>query len=184
MKKFIVLAAIVLMFSGCSNSWKVTPQDVANAYGKDFPASVKAVFGERETEMSVSKNGMSISITVNSPAELSGMGIEISDEHAKIGYKGMEQEIEKNSLPEGTPFLLLEELFEELSDPEEFTLSTENENIVADFGDFSAVLFRSSARNFRFLKRNSPFQILNLCLQNKILKKFLKNPCFFCFNAV
>ena len=139
MKKFIMLAAFVLLFSGCSNSLKVTPQEVADAYGKDFSASVKAVFGERETEMSVSKNGMSISIIVNSPAELSGMGIEISDEHAKIGYKGMEQEIEKDSLPEGTPFLLLEELFEELSDPEEFTLSTENENIVANSEDFSLI---------------------------------------------
>ena len=154
MKKFIMLAAIVLLFSGCSNSLKVTPQDVANAYGKDFSASVKAVFGERETEMSVSKNGMSISITVNSPAELSGMGIEISDEHAKIGYKGMEQEIEKDYLPEGTPFLLLEELFEELSDPEEFTLSTESENIVADFGDFSAVL---SAEDFSLISAEFPF---------------------------
>ena len=154
MKKFIVLAAIVLMFSGCSNSLKVTPQDVADTYGKDFSASVKAVFGEWETEMSVSKNGMSISITVNSPAELSGMGIEISDEHAKIGYKGLEQEIEKNSLPEGTPFLLLEELFEELSDPEEFTLSTESENIVADFGDFSAVL---SAEDFSLISAEFPF---------------------------
>jgi hypothetical protein len=82
------------------------------------------------------------------------MGIEISDEHAKIGYKGMEQEIEKDSLPEGTPFLLLEELFEELSDPEEFTLSTENENIVADFGDFSAVL---SSEDFSLISAEFPF---------------------------
>ena len=153
MKKFIMLAAIVLLFSGCSNSLKVTPQDVAGAYGNVFSASVKAVFGERETEMSVSKNGMSISITVNSPAELSGMGIEISDEHAKIGYKGMEQEIEKNSLPEGTPFLLLEELFEELSDPEKFTLSTENEKLIASFEDFSAVL---SPEDFSLISAKFP----------------------------
>ena len=154
MKKFIMLAAFVLLFSGCSNSLKVTPQEVADAYEKDFSASVKAVFGERETEMSVSKNGMSISIIVNSPAELSGMGIEISDEHAKIGYKGMEQEIEKDSLPEGTPFLLLEELFEELSDPEEFTLSTENENIVANSEDFSAIL---SSEDFSLISAEFPF---------------------------
>ena len=154
MKKLIMLAAFVLLFSGCSNSLKVTPQEVADAYGKDFSASVKAVFGERETEMSVSKNGMSISIIVNFPAELSGMGIEISDEHAKIGYKGMEQEIEKDSLPERTPFLLLEELFEELSDPEDFVLSTENGNLIAKGEDFSAVL---SSENFSVISAEFPF---------------------------
>ncbi len=154
MKKIIMLAAMVLLFSGCSNSLKTTPKDIAEVYGKDFSASVKAVFGERETEMSVSKNGMSISINVNYPAELSGMGIEISDEHAKIGYKGMEQEIEKDSLPEGTPFLLLEELFEELSDPEEFTLSTENENLIANFKDFSAVL---SSEDLSLISAEFPF---------------------------
>ncbi|MBR5872016.1 MAG: hypothetical protein IKZ06_00010, partial [Oscillospiraceae bacterium] len=69
-----------------------------------------------------------------------GMGIEIFDEHAKISYNGMEQEIKKDSLPEGTPFLLLEELFEELSDPEDFVLSTENEKLFAKGEDFSAVL--------------------------------------------
>ena len=153
MKKFIVLAAIVLMFSGCSNSLKVTPQDVAGAYGKDFSASVKAVFGERETEMSVSKNGMSISISVTSPAELEGMGIEIFDEHAKIIYEGMEQEIKKDSLPEGTPFLLLEELFDELSEPDEFTLSTENENIIAKGEGFFAVL---SPENFSLVSAKFP----------------------------
>ena len=145
---------IVFVFCGCSKSVSVTPQEVAEKYKQDFFSSVIAVFGDNRTEMEASKNGMSISVSVNSPAELSGMGIEISDEHAKIGYKGMEQEIEKNSLPEGTPFLLLEELFEELSDPEEFTLSTESENIVADFGDFSAVL---SAEDFSLISAEFPF---------------------------
>ena len=154
MKKIIMLAAMVLIFSGCSNSLKAAPQDVANVYGKDFSASVKSVFGERETEMSVSKNGMSINIIVNSPSELSGMGIEIFDEHAKIGYKGMEQEIEKDSLPERTPFLLLEELFEELSDPEDFVLSTENGNLIAKGEDFSAVL---SSEDFSVISAEFPF---------------------------
>ena len=153
MKKLIILTAIVLMFSGCSNPVQATPAEVAKAFEQDFSAASKIVFGDNKTEFDVLKNGMSISIIVNSPAELAGMGIEISDEHAKIGYKGMEQEIEKGSLPEGTPFLLLEELFEELSDPEEFTLSTENENLVADFGDSSAVL---SAENFSVISAEFP----------------------------
>ena len=153
MKKLIVFAALVFAFSGCSNSVSVSPEEVSKTYEKDFLASAKAVFGENEAEIAVLKNGMSISFSVGSPNELSGMGIEISDEHAKISYDGMEQEIKKDSLPEGTPFLLLEELFDELSDPEDFILSTENENLLADFGDFSAVL---SAEDFSLISANFP----------------------------
>ncbi len=154
MKKIIMLTAFVLLLSGCSNSPAATPQEVAKAYEKDFSASAMIVFGDNKAEFDVLKNGMSISILLNSPAELSGMGIEIFDEHAKITYNGMEQEIRKDSLPEGTPFLLLEELFEELSDPEDFSLSTENENLAADFGDFSAVL---SAEDFSLISAEFPF---------------------------
>ncbi|MBR3962194.1 MAG: hypothetical protein IKK14_01565 [Oscillospiraceae bacterium] len=154
MKRIIMLTAFVLLLSGCSNSPAATPQEVAKAYEKDFSASAMIVFGDNKAEFDVLKNGMSISISLNSPAELSGMGIEIFDEHAKITYNGMEQEIRKNSLPEGTPFLLLEELFEELSDPEDFSLSTENENLTADFGDFSAVL---SAEDFSLIGAEFPF---------------------------
>lgn len=154
MKKLIAIIAFVLMFSACSNSLAAAPQEVAKAYEKDFSASAIIAFGDNKAEFDVLKNGMSISISLNSPAELSGMGIEIFDEHAKITYNGMEQEIRKDSLPEGTPFLLLEELFEELSEPEDFSLSTENENLAADFGDFSAVL---SAEDFSLISADFPF---------------------------
>ena len=153
MKRIIVLTAFVLLLSACSNSQAATPQEVAKAYEQDFSASAMIVFGDNKAEFDVLKNGMSISISLNSPAELSGMGIEIFDEHAKITYNGMEQEIRKDSLPEGTPFLLLEELFEELSEPEDFSLSTENENLAADFGDFSAVL---SAEDFSLISAEFP----------------------------
>ncbi len=153
MKKIIMLAAFVLMFSGCSNSPAATPQEVAKAYEQDFFALATIVFGDNKAEFDFEKNGMSISISLNSPAELSGMGIEIFDEHAKISYNGMEQEIRKDSLPEGTPFLLLEELFDELSDPEDFVLSTENENLVAKSDDFSAVL---SAEDFSLISADFP----------------------------
>ena len=140
MKKAVL--SIMLLFSlfGCSNSFQVTPQEVAERYKQDFSALVLADFGENRAEMKIVKNGMSISIFVNSPAELEGMETEISDEHARISYNGMEQKIKKDSLPEGTPFLLLEELFEELSDSEDFSLSTENEKIVVKGEGFSAVL--------------------------------------------
>ena len=153
MKKFVLTLAFLILFSGCSNSVSASPQEVAKAYEGDFSSLGTIVFGDNRAEFGVSKNGMSISISLSSPAELSGMGIEIFDEHAKITYNGMEQEIRKDSLPEGTPFLLLEELFDELSDPEDFILSTENENLLADFGDFSAVL---SAEDFSPISANFP----------------------------
>ena len=153
MRKIIFLFSFLLLFSGCSNSVSVTPQEVAEKYKQDFSASVSAVFGENEAELDITKNSMSIGIFANSPAELSGMGIEIFDEHAKISYNGMEQEIKKDSLPEGTPFLLLEELFEELSDSEDFSLSTENEKIVVKGEGFSAVL---SPKDFSLLEAEFP----------------------------
>lgn len=153
MKKLIVLMALVFVLSGCSNSLSASPEEIAKAYENDFSVSVKANFGENESEMSVFKNGMSISFLANSPNELSGMGIEIFDEHAKISYNGMEQEINKDSLPEGAPFLLLEELFEELSNPEDFVLSTENGNLIAKSEDFSAAL---SAEDFSLISAEFP----------------------------
>ncbi|MBE6893035.1 MAG: hypothetical protein E7482_03365 [Ruminococcaceae bacterium] len=95
MRKIILSFVFLFLFSGCSNSVSVTPQEVAKRYEQDFSSSVLAVFGDNRAEMEVLKNGMSISIFANSPAELSGMGIEIFDEHAKITYNGMEEEIKK-----------------------------------------------------------------------------------------
>lgn len=153
MRKIIFVFAFFLLFSGCSNVSKVTPQEVAGVYNGDFTAAARVVFGDNEAEITVAKNGMSISIFVTSPAELEGMGIEIFDEHAKISYDGMEQEIKTDSLPEGTPFLLLEKLFDELSDPEDFGLSTENGNLAAKGEDFSAVL---SAEDFSVISAKFP----------------------------
>ena len=153
MRKIIFVFAFFFLLSGCSNVSKVTPQEVAGVYNGDFTAAARVVFGDNEAEITVAKNGMSISIFVTSPAELEGMGIEIFDEHAKISYDGMEQEIKTDSLPEGTPFLLLEKLFDELSDPEDFGLSTENGNLAAKGEDFSAVL---SAEDFSVISAKFP----------------------------
>ena len=68
------------------------------------------------------------------------MGIEIFDEHAKIIYEGMEQEIKKDNLPDGAVFLLLEELFEDLEDGEDLVLSMEDGKVNVNEEDFSAVL--------------------------------------------
>ena len=153
MRKIVFLFAFLFLFSGCSNVAEVTPQETAKAYEQDFTSAARVVFGDNEAEITITKNGMSISVFVISPAELEGMGIEISDEHARISYDGMEQEIRTDSLPEGTPFLLLEKLFDELSNPEDFVLSTENENLIADFGDFFAVL---SAEDFSVISAEFP----------------------------
>ncbi len=140
MKKFILSMVLIVILGGCSNSVAVTSTEVADVYKNDFSVNVFAVFGKNETEMTVTKNGMSIGILLNSPDELSGMGIEISDEHAKITYDGMEQDIEADSLPSGTPFLLLKELFDDISNPDEFVLSTENKCLTARGENFSAII--------------------------------------------
>ena len=163
MKKIVLSLMILLFVSGCSNSALPDSKEVAKAFERDFSAAAKVTFDDTEAEMDISKNGMSISILLNNPSELSGMGIEIYDEHAKIIYNGMEQEIRKNSLPEGTPFLLLEELFEDLSDPEDFVLSTENENIVAKTEDFSAVL---SGEDFSLISAEFPLEKTKFVFSN------------------
>ena len=145
MKKIIIAAIISALLCGCSNTPSVTNQDIAKAFEKDFSAKVTAAFGENETKMSISKNGTSISFFINSPKELSGMELELFDEHAVVRYEGMEQKINTGSLPKGAPFLLLEELFDSLADAEDFTLSTDGEILVAAGEGFSATL---SAEDF------------------------------------
>ena len=140
MKKLALILVFVLLLFGCSNNALPSAEEVAKAYAGDFSTAAKVVFDGNEAEMKIEKNPMSISILLSFPAEISGMGIELFDEHAKITYEGMEQDIKTDNLPEGTPFLLAAELFEELSDPEDFVLSTENGNIIAKGDDFSAVL--------------------------------------------
>ena len=51
MKKIILSFVLMAMFSGCSNSFSVTPQEVAKEYEKDFSASVLVDFGKNRTEM-------------------------------------------------------------------------------------------------------------------------------------
>ena len=155
MKKriFVFVLILSLILSGCSNSVLPSAEDVTNAYKNDFSAAAKVSFDDNEAEMKITKKPMSISISLVFPAEISGMEIVLSDEHAKINYEGMEQTVRIDSLPEGTPFLLLAELFEELSDPEDFVLSTENGNIIAKGDDFSAVL---SSENFSIVSAEFP----------------------------
>lgn len=140
MKRLFLIFALIFSLCGCSSSVSADPKEVAEAFQGDFSAKAEAVFGGNKTGMSISKNGMSISILLDYPAELAGMGIELSDEHAVVTYQGMEQEIDTDSLPEGTPFLLLRKLFEELGSAGEFNLSTDGGNVIAEGDDFTAVL--------------------------------------------
>ena len=153
MRKIVAVLMLVLLLCGCSKQPEVTAEEVANAFAGDFSAEAKAVFGDSEAEMSIVKNGMSISIIVSSPDEISGMGIELCDEHVKVTYQGMEQEINADSLPEGTPFLLLRELFEELSEEGEFNIGMKNDKIAAENEDFSAVI---SPEDFSLIRAEFP----------------------------
>ncbi len=140
MKKIIFLVAVLLMFSGCSNAGTPSAAEVSEKYRKDFSANVSAVYGKENAKGKITKNGMSISILLNEPEELKGMSITVFDEHADISYEGMTQRIETDDLPDGAPFLLLEKLFDELSDPDEFTLSTAKDGFAVNGDDFTAAV--------------------------------------------
>lgn len=154
MKKIIIAAMLILLLCGCSGAAPMSSAEVATKYQGSFSAAARAEFDNIESEIGVEKNPMSISISILSPEELSGMEIEISDEHAKVTYEGMEQELDIDRLPEGTVFLLLDELFEKLSEPDEFTLSTGEEGISVKAEDFSAVL---SKEDFSLISADFPF---------------------------
>ncbi len=153
MKKLIAGLFLVLVLGGCSANAAVSTAEVAKAYSGDFYTEAKAAFGEATAEMSIEKKPMSISILLSSPGELAGMSIELFDEHALITYEGMTQELDTDNLPDGTVFLLIEELFDELSDPDEYILSTENGDLKAKADDFTAVL---NPENFGLISAKFP----------------------------
>ena len=149
MKRIIFIMVLILSFCGCSKEIWVTPQEVAERYSEDFFVAAKT----EETEMDISKNRMSISFDVKNPKEISGLKVELSGEHAKVIYEGMEQSINTKNLPEKAPFLLVSYFFECLADAEKFSLSIEGDNIIAKNEDFTAVL---SKENFSVVKAVFP----------------------------
>ena len=140
MKKIIFSIVALLVLSGCSISALPKTEDISEVYKKDFSALVTAEYGEETAKMEIEKKGMSISFLLREPEELSGMSISLFDEHAEVMYEGMIQNIEKDNLPDYAPFLILKELFEELSEPDEFFLSTADGELIAQGDEFIATL--------------------------------------------
>ena len=159
MKKIIFSVVVLLMLSGCSVSALPKTADISEAYKKDFFAVATASYGEEPTNMEITKNGMNISFLLCEPEELSGMSIVIFEEHAKVTYEGMPQDIDADKLPDSAPFLLLEELFDELSEPDEFVLSAENGEIIVQGDDFIATLYTEdfSLKNAVFPRFDTEF---------------------------
>lgn len=141
MKKIIFSIVALLVLSGCSISALPKTEDISEVYKKDFSALVTVEYGEETAKMEIEKKGMSISFLLHEPEELSGMSIVLFDEHAEVTYEGMVLDINTDNLPDYAPFLLLEELFDELSEPDEFVLSTENGEIIVQGDDFIATLY-------------------------------------------
>ena len=159
MKKIIFSVVVLLMLSGCSVSALPKTADISEAYKKDFSALVTVEYGEETAKMEITKNGMSISFLLREPEELSGMSMVLFDEHAKVTYEGMTQDIDADKLPDSAPFLLLEELFDELSEPDEFVLSAENGEIIVQGDDFIATLYAEdfSLKNAVFPRFDTEF---------------------------
>ena len=141
MKKIIFSIVVLLMLSGCSDSVLPKTADVSEVYKKDFSALVTVEYGEETAKMEIEKKGMSISFLLREPEELSGMSMALFDEHAKVTYEGMVLDINTDKLPDSAPFLILKELFEELSEPDEFFLSTADGGIIVQGNDFIATLY-------------------------------------------
>lgn len=140
MKKIIFSIVVLLMLSGCSISALPKTEDISEVYKKDFSALVTVEYGEETAKMEIEKKGMSISFLLREPEELSGMSIALFDEHAKVTYEGMVLDINTDKLPDSAPFLILKELFEELSEPDEFFLSTADGELIAQGDEFIATL--------------------------------------------
>ena len=104
MRRIIAFIALVFVLAGCSKAFEPKPKDVAAVYKNDFSVKAKAAYGENETDFKITKNGMSISFIVESPKELSGLSIALSDEHAKVDFEGMELLLGTENLPEKAPF--------------------------------------------------------------------------------
>lgn len=139
MRKLIFVLSVILIFVGCSKA-PAEPQDVSKAYQADFSAAVNAECGEENFKIKIQKNGTSISFYVEEPENLAGLSISLDGEHASVSYKDIQTEFDVKNLPEKAPFLLLLKLFDELSSPEEFVLSTAGDELFAQGKDFAAVL--------------------------------------------
>ena len=136
MKKAVLFLVLILSLSGCDKNFVPGKDDIARVYSGDFFALAET----ENTGIEISKNGMSISFIAKYPEEIEGLSVVLFDEHAKVEFEGMTQEIKSENLPQKAPFLLIDELLDSLSDPEDFSLSTENGKIIASGEDFSAVL--------------------------------------------
>lgn len=140
MRKIIIFMAVLLIFCGCSKNEKVRADEISKAFKNGFSARVTVLCGEDEIEMTLLKNGTSISFFAEKPAELKGLSIVLFDEHAKVNFEGMELSLQTEKLPEKAPFLLLEKLFKNLENPAEENPSTDENSVLINEKDFFARL--------------------------------------------
>ena len=159
MKKIAVLSFALLFLFGCSSSFVPSAKTVSEAYNSDFSADVTALADDFDAKIKVSKNGKSISFVVIYPEDIAGMSIALFDEHALISYEGMEQKIKKENLPEKAVFLLLEDFFEDMSDPEEIVLTAEGDKLLVTSDDFFGELDKEnfSPKEITFPQYNAKF---------------------------
>jgi len=137
-KKIIAVFSLLLLVS-CSGT-ALSTEEVSMAYQQGFTCKATAVYAEDETEMKIEKNGLSIKLNVLSPAELSGLSIEISGGKLTADFEGMNTELDVNGLPSAGPLKLFCNLIETLSLPDEFSVTQRGSEVTALGKDFSAGL--------------------------------------------
>lgn len=140
MRKYLAAIGLTLLLTACSAKGTVSTATIGERYAGGFSTAATVTTEEDTLEMTVTKNGMSITVFVEKPEELRGLSIQSDFEKTKVTFEGMEKEFVTEKLPKEAPFRLLGAALSALETGEGFSVERTKEG-VAVFGDgFSGVL--------------------------------------------
>ncbi len=140
MRKWMPVLVCFFFLTACSTKDTVSTAKIGEQYASGFSTAATVTTEEDTLEMTVTKNGMSITVFVEKPEELRGLSIQSDLGKTKVTFEGMEKEFVTERLPKEAPFRLLGTAFSVLETGEGFSAERTKEG-VAVFGDgFSGVL--------------------------------------------
>lgn len=140
MKKGLTIFFCLLLFSACSSVKPLSTKDVAARYESLVSASVTVETTEDIFRMNVTKNGMSIALFIEEPAELHGLSITKTGDEVTAEFEGMAVAFPAERLPSAAPFLLFCEALEALQTPESFSVKSQKDGVSASAKRFSGKL--------------------------------------------
>lgn len=140
MKRILAVFFCILFFSSCSSVKPMSTADVAARYEAFVSASVTVKTAEDVFRMNVSKNGLSITFSVEEPAELCGLSITKAEDEVTAKFEGMTVAFPVEKLPSAAPFLLFCEALETLQTPNVFSVKSQRNGVSVTAKRFSAEL--------------------------------------------